>query len=330
MLKKIFVNILPKTFVQWLRCQKAMHALNKDIIYMKRKIKLFSSTFIQDKRASLASLLVVSHVLEKGITMPNRRMGFGFENVRFIISLCDMIIQKWGADYIEVQAALADLKQYLDIHREANYELPEDIKEDITRLTSKMNVKDDNCYTSTKEVYFAPTSNFQEFAKSRHSVRWFADTPVDDEKLLKAIKLAQTAPSACNRQATRVKIISSKEGKELCCKLQHGNRGFGDKADKWLLITTELGDWSHTDVPSAYIDAGIFTMNLLYALHYYGIAACTLNAYIELDKRDILQKGLGYPASELPVVFIIIGNPAEKFMVPKSRRLNVNDIIQRA
>lgn len=329
MMKSVIKKIMPDSFVQWLRYRKAMPALNRDISYIKGKILLFSNTFVQNKKTSLASLLVVGHVLEKGITMPGRRLGFGYERVRSIISRCNVIIRKWGAEHIEIQAALADLKQYLDIHSKANYELPNDIKDGIEKLITNIIVEDENCYTTTKEAYFKATSDFLEFANSRHSVRWFADTPVDDEKLLKAIKLAQTAPSACNRQATRVKIISSVEGKKLCCELQHGNRGFGDKADKWLLITSEIGDWAHTDIASAYIDAGIFTMNLLYALHYYGIAACTLNAYLELENRDKLQKGLGYPASELPVVFIIIGNPAENFMVPKSRRLNVNDIIQK-
>lgn len=145
---------------------------------------------------------------------------------------------------------------------------------------------------------------------------------------MEAIRLAQTAPSACNRQATRVKIISSEKGKKLCQSLQHGNRGFGDKADKWLLVTTELGDWAHNQVEMGYIDAGIFTMNLLYALHYYGFVACTLNAHLEVSQRKELYKGLGIPESELPAAFIVIGNPAKSFMVPKSSRLSLDDIVQ--
>lgn len=319
---------LPSWLKQWLKKQINRPALNREIKYMKREILKFSNTYIHNKKTSLGHLLVASHVLEKGITMPERRMGFGYERVRNIICSCNSIITKWGSESVEVQAALSDLKQYYEIHRNLNFQLPDDIIDGIEKLIPQLTINYENCFVSTKADYLKPYTNFAEFASSRHSVRWFADTTVEEEKVLAAIKLAQTAPSACNRQATRVKLISSTEGKKLCCELQNGNRGFGDKADKWLLITTELGDWSHTDIASAYIDAGIFTMNLLYALHYYGIAACTLNAYINLQDRTKLQEGLGFPASELPVVFIIIGNPADEFMVPKSRRLNLGDILQ--
>ena len=261
-------ELLPKWLKQWLKIQINRPALNKEIKYIKRKIVKFSSTYIRTKNTSLADLLILSHVLEKGITMPERRNGFGYERVRTIIVLCNNIISQWGAEYVEVQAALSDLKQYYDMHKDANFQLPDDIVDGIEKLIPQLKNNDENCFVATKSDYLKQYTDFSEFAKSRHSVRWFDNTPVDDEKLLAAIKLAQTAPSACNRQATRVKIILSPEGKKLCCELQNGNRGFGDKADKWLLITTELGDWAHTDIASAYIDAGIFTMNLLYALHY--------------------------------------------------------------
>ena len=58
--------------------------------------------------------------------------------------------------------------------------------------------------------YFATTADFRAFAQSRHSVRWFSDATVDLGVIKQAISIAQTAPSACNRQATRVKIIKDK------------------------------------------------------------------------------------------------------------------------
>lgn len=296
--------------------------------YQNGKLLRFSSTFSRDKNSMLATLTIVSHVLEKGITMPNRRYGFGYERVRDIIERCDIVIKQYGNRDVELQAALADLNQYLQIHKEAGFSLPEDISEGIIKLLPSLKVNDENCYMTTKEDYFKQTNNFAEFAHSRHSVRWYANTPVDDEKLMAAISLAQTAPSACNRQATRVKIISNPEMKKLCCNLQNGNRGFGDKADKWLLITSELGDWSHNYRFDPYLDAGIFTMNLLYALHYYGMVACTLNAHLSIEQRDEMQQKLGYSESEVPVVFIAIGNPEKEFMVPKSRHLDTNNIVQ--
>ena len=321
---------VPHCIYQWLKRKKYEKDINLEDNNKKRLLLHYTSNFREDKESELATLTIVSHVLEKGITMPSRRMGFGYERVRDIITRCKDIITKYGYENIELQSALADLKQYYDVHKEANFELPVDIREKIEELLQYMRLTGDNCWNTTKEEYFKITTNFAEFAESRHSVRWFSDEPVDDARLMAAITLAQTAPSACNRQATRLKIISSPEGKKLCCELQNGNRGFGDKADKWLLITSELGAWSHKYQYAPYVDAGIYTMNLLYALHYYGIVACTLNAHLTIEQRKKLQDFVGYSRSEVPVVFIVIGNPADKFMVPKSRRLKIDEIIQKA
>lgn len=327
-MRKLIKKIIPAKVIEWLRQLKYAPAICREANYIKKKVRRFSMTFNKGRNSDLAGLMIRSHVLEKGITMPERRMGFGYARVRDIIKKTRKCVKLYGTDSVFVQAALADLKQYQDIHNEVGFQLPEDIVKGIDSLLPNLSVEDTNCFMTTREEFFKPCADFAEFAKSRHSVRWFDDSPVDEEKLMAAIRLAQTAPSACNRQAIRVKIISSEEGKKLCQSLQHGNRGFGEKADKWLLVTTELGDWAHNQVEMGYIDAGIFTMNLLYALHYYGFVACTLNAHLEVSRRKELYKGLGIPESELPAAFIVIGNPAKSFMVPKSSRLSLDDIVQ--
>lgn len=321
-------KIMPRWLHIILRRIRARFWLMNDSWYNIQRQMKFSSTFNDNKEARLAALMVMSHVLEKGITMPERRMGFGQPRVRDLLRHLDEIIRRWGSDSMEVQSTIADLKQYLDIHQDAGYVLPFDIEDGIKKLVPMLLIKDENCYAEAKENFFKPTRDFAEFAESRHSIRWFTDVPVDNDKLIAAIRLAQTAPSACNRQATKVKIIASEEGKKLCCNLQNGTRGFGEKADKWLLITTEVGAWSHMHHSSGILDGGIFVMNLLYALHYYGIVACPLNAHLKIKDKKKLQKTLGYPVSETPVAFIVIGNAPERFMVPKSRRLSSEEIIQ--
>ena len=331
-MRKHIKKLLPQGWVSWLKCSynklKYYPKTNRAFKDLRNLMVRFSGTYRDDRQPLLSSLLVISHVLEKGITMPNRRLGFGYDRVRLVINTLNNIIHRFGPDSIEVQAAILDLRQYLTIHNDANYELPADIGGGIKSLLTYSKIDDDNCFSITKEAYFKPAKDFYEFAESRHSVRWFSQQPVDGEKLIKAIQLAQTAPSACNRQATRVKIVSSPNGKKLCCELQNGNRGFGNLADKWLIITSELGNWSSFYPQDPYVDGGIFTMNLLYALHYYGIVACTLNAHLDKEQLERLQEGIGYPKSEIPIAFIVIGNPEEKFMVPKSRRLKTDDIVQ--
>lgn len=47
--------------------------------------QLRRSRLIKTKESELAVLLVDSHVLEKGLTMPNRRLGFGQQRVRNLV-----------------------------------------------------------------------------------------------------------------------------------------------------------------------------------------------------------------------------------------------------
>lgn len=117
--------------------------------------------------------------------------------------------------------------------------------------------------------------------------------------------------------------MSSHQKKKKCeaLKLQIGHTGWGHKADKILLITTDMGFWKCENRTSAFLDAGIFTMNLLYALHYYRICACTLNAHLSINKQKKLRHVVGYSESEIPAVFISIGNAPEKLMVTGSQRV---------
>lgn len=78
-------------------------------------------------------LLVGGHIIEKGITMPNRRYGFGIGVVRLIQSMCDKYMAKYGSDNEQLQFALDDLREYLQIHQDNGYELPADMVAKIER-----------------------------------------------------------------------------------------------------------------------------------------------------------------------------------------------------
>lgn len=321
-----------------------MHLKNKKIRTIARRIKQsiqllkeervwFSRCIIynnanQSMGADLSTLLVISHVLEKGITMPNRRYGFGYDRVRQVIANTKMCIEKYGADHDEIQFALGDLFEYKSIHEGVSFDLPDDIINGINELndyaSEKSRITSLNCNVS---AFFKEWNSFSDFAHSRHTCRHYSDVPVDMEDIKKCIQLAQTAPSACNRQSTKVHIIASKEAKSIVLKYQNGSRGFGQFVDKFLLITADQNAWEVRQQKSAYIDAGIFTMNLLYALHEKHICACTLNAHIYHSQIGGFYKELGLPKSEVPIVFIAIGNPKEDFMVAKSMRIDCENII---
>lgn len=285
-----------------------------------------SYSIVKNETVDLAELSIVSHILEKGITMPERRLGFGYDNVRGVIRRIKQIIIKYSSHHIEIQSAISDLEQYYKIHKEAKFELPADIDAGVNEILKYKQYETQPCFEITKGEFFKETNKFADFAKQRHSVRWYSDIPVTDDEIVKVIKLAQTAPSACNRQGTKVYVISTEEKKKEVLKLQKGNRGFGNKAERILLVTNNMNKYKYSNKDMAFTDSGIFTMNLLYALHYYKICACTLNAALSIKKERTLRKIIGYSKSEFPVVFISIGHATNKFMIAGSQRLKIEQI----
>ena len=289
---------------------------------------LNSSAAISNKKSDLALLMIMSHVLEKGITMPNRRLGFGYDRVRSIIVHATNAIKQYPIECIEIQSTLKDLEQYLQIHQDANFHLPVDIESGIKNLLEHKIKDTKKCFEITSEDYFTPNNDYGEFTHQRHSVRWYDDQKVNHETLYKAIELAQAAPSACNRQSTRVYVIEDAAKKEAVLNLQNGNRGFGYLADKIILLTADMRYWNYKERTSSFLDAGIFCMSLLNALHYYHIGACTLNAHLSISQRKLLRDIVGYSKTEIPVVFISIGNVPQKFMICGSQRLETEQIFK--
>ena len=274
-------------------------------------------------------LLVGGHIIEKGITMPDRRYGFGQGVVRMMLSLCNKYIDRYGTDSEQLLYAIDDLREYLDIHQTAKYELPSDIVKNIVEIQKigGQDFKLVNCLDVKKSDFFKETGNFKDFAYSRHTSRWFNGEPVEDDLITKAIDLARTAPSACNRQSIKVYVVAG-EKKEQVIGLQNGNRGFGDNIGQMLIISSNQIDWDEEFRTSAYLDGGIFTMNLLYALHYFKICACTLNAHLNVRKQAKLRKIVGMEKAEIPVCFIAIGKPKERMRIAKSRRLALRNILK--
>lgn len=279
------------------------------------------------KESQLASLLVVSHVLEKGLTMPNRRLGFGQSRVEMLVGMLELFIKKYGADYVQVQAALNDLAEYIYIHKQASYNLPDQLVYSITNVLDYRKLSENKIIIScSREEYFVKDVDFEKLAYSRRSLRYYDASEVDMDRVIDAIRIAQTAPSACNRQATRVKILQSKEAKDYVLKIHNGTRGFGHLADKILLITSDMTNWAPEDRNMAFLDAGIYTMNLLYALHDHHICACPLNAGLNSNETNDFRRVLCIPSSEMPICFITIGNAPNDFMIAKSERLYIKDV----
>ena len=191
---------------------------------------------LERRAAACAEIVMGYHVLEKGLTMPRRRLGFGKGAVVHLANLVDAFERRFGRGDAQVEHAVGVLRAYRELHR--------DWPEPMPRLDAFLSAHAETRaavepHVTRSEFFAAKDAPFPEFAASRHVVRHFAGA-VPRETIEAAVSLALTAPSACNRQHARVHAVDDPELRDRLFELQGGTRGFGADADK-VLVVTSLG-----------------------------------------------------------------------------------------
>ena len=140
-------------------------------------------------KAKLLSTLIASyHIVEKGLSMPNRRLGFGKEAVMALSAKCSLYAQKYGDNNDQFRYAISILKEYDDLHKQYNFTLDVDLQKSISDLIEKYNIPAARQNQMTKDEFFAYTeSSFDKFSVSRHSTRHFGGS-IETAKIIEYIK----------------------------------------------------------------------------------------------------------------------------------------------
>lgn len=256
------------------------------------------------------------HKIEKGLIMINFRKGFGEKKIQRLVNNCLIYIEKYGLSDIQIKQTIAVLIEYLEVHNNFDFALKEEIKNKIDLLSPYMkNINASSQLKFEKTSYFNEVeSSFPNFSRSRKSIRNYSEEDLNVEKIKQAISLARTSPSVCNRQSSHVHIITDKKLIEKLLKIQGGANGFSHVVNKLLIVTTDLSSFHGVyERNEAYIDGGLFSMNLLYGLHYNKIAACALNCCFPHKKNKLIRKLCNINNSEILIMMISCGNVPENF-----------------
>ena len=308
------------------------HFINKCYRFDKKKfVKYSRAVRTRGNDHILAQIALKTHIIEKGLTMPDMRPGFGQEAMLNLISLCkslDISIPKSNPILMQ---AIQTILEYDRVHDNLHYSFDQSFRSELDSFVAEnqeINASIQPVFHGAQQYFSDNEKPFPVFAHSRHTLRNFCKADIPIELLLKAVDLAQTAPSSCNRQSTRVHIITDKKDIKNILTLQNGNRGFGHLINKLLIITYFIPIYgSVKERHLGCIDSGIFTMNLLYALHYHKIGACTLN-WCDSPKEDKrLRTMVQLEENETVSLFIACGMvPELPFKVARSQKLEAKII----
>ncbi|GET33965.1 hypothetical protein PbJCM13498_28280 [Prolixibacter bellariivorans] len=332
MIKKALLQIVPNSIYIYLKDKKkfflTQKILRKSYDYDYKKYLSHSDSFSPNTSTKMiGNIIKTYHTIEKGLTMPEFRPGFGQQKVIELCHNCINYIKKYGDNEEQLKYAVQVILEYKTFHNSLNFALQPETENEIQNIRNYAPALTASSQIETTDVlYFKNAeSSFDEFSNSRASVRNFTGKDIPLSSLTESLKLAQNTPSACNRQCWRTYVYTQSEQINEILEEQGGNRGFGHLTNKLIVITAELGVFNrHYERNQAYIDGGLYAMNLLYSLHFQKIAACILNCSTWPEKDVELRKLCKIKDSEVFIAMVACGLPPQKFKIAASKRYKID------
>ncbi len=266
------------------------------------------------------------HRIEKGLLMPNRHPLFAVEyigeTVKYYIKCLEHSPK--GTMDGELKWAKSVLQEYfLSVSNHPYVATAHKIFIAITSDASGDRVPYKRGNATTATTYDALLA----LAKQRKSVRTFLPKPVPRVLVDKALKIANQAPSNCNRQPMRYHIYDKGALLEKMRHLPLGTAGFADNIPMICALTGDHSAFSYErDRHGFYIDGSLSAMLFMLALETVGLASCPLN-WAEINSRNRqFEKLSGLPSHERPIMFIAIGYPDPDGKVAYSERKSLEDL----
>ncbi len=319
-------NLIPRKVLYFYYLQSASKACRPDL---KRRVydKIYNNSEADKVKRDLT---LAYHIVEKGLTMPVPRPGFG-KSVVLSLAETIFIYQKLNLppDELEFKQSVSVLKEYKEFHEKINFQLDPEVQRKLQLIEEKIKIPEGlKQIRTSREEYFSDINKpYDLFSKSRYSVRNYTTEEIPLKVLYDCIDLAQKSPSFCNRQPTRVHIVKSTEKKSQILEIQNGNRGFGHLAETLLVISSVISTTKDIHERNEnHLNGGIYIMSLLNALHFNRIGACALNWSVSDDKDLKIRKILSIPGNEVVLMIISCGYVPDNFTIAASPRKRAIDI----
>lgn len=297
-----------------------------------------SSTFGLDSADKLEGKIIAHyHVIEKGFSFKNTKLGFAKPVVLDLISLLKSFDKLDCPEYPEqVLHAVFLVERYIFFHKINDYDVSvierefEKIYHMAISCKEKQNQELDNLgtkYIDAKIYKDSGLKDFKTLMEARVTTRQFKDEVISEELLYQVLDIARNTPTACNRQPVRVHVFNGFRNVHKILNHQNGNRGFGNQIPGVIVVTfdTSLYEGSFERY-QGYIDAGLFSMSLMNALHYQGLGYVALN-WCATKSQDInFRKDIeGIKKEENIVMIIGFGYPDDTIKSPQSKKRSVNE-----
>jgi nitroreductase len=301
-----------------------MAVLNGRIAYQK------SLEAIDDSCALLRRNI---HRLEKGLIMQPRRVFFAANYIQETVNFFSKAINSTTLCNDEKKWAIDVLSNYFEIVEVNNITKAARIAfENSLELISRPGNLQDRYIPYKYSDLPRSKVNYEQLEvlfKRRRSVRWFKDRKVEVEKISKAILLASTAPSACNRQPYRFLFTNDEKKSIQIANCAMGTVGFSDNIPSIIVVTGDLAYYPfERDRHLIYIDSSLAAMQFMLTIDTLGLATCPIN-WPDIDQNEEqLNNILKLKSSERVVMLIAVGYPRLEGGIPYSQK-KTNNILMK-
>ena len=157
--------------------------------------------------------------------------------------------------------------------------------------------------------------------RKRHSIRSYADKPVEREKIMRLLEAARLAPSASNRQEWRFIVVTDAERRTALAKAAN-DQEFVAQAPVVIAACAQTdGHVMRCGQPSYPIDVAIALDHMSLQAVAEGLGTCWIGAFYEAPVKKIL----GIPEEIRVVELLTVGYPAGP--ARRTSRLALDDIV---
>ena len=317
---------MSNSFIEWIKRVARFFLRAPSVIFDSiydngRFIKYSSVIYVRNDRTQLQAVIIrKAHNIEKGLSVPNPRPLFGFDQLRDLMKYTRRYIHIYGEDEVTDIVCNA-VREYLSFSSDQRVYDPflQELADfaDAGRR-SAVQIGGTKLYRNQDEALDAGT--LLRFLRDRTSVRNYREEPIPEDILQRAVACAAHAPAVCNRQFARVWYSSDRHKIDRMLTTQGGARGFKDVVPTILMVTADLAAYTGDERYQAWIDGGLFSMNLILGLYAQGVSSCCLNwskdRHLDRQMRRIVPIG----NSETIIMLISCGYAQDGAHVPISTR----------
>ncbi|MDD5420471.1 MAG: nitroreductase family protein [Methanomicrobiaceae archaeon] len=171
------------------------------------------------------------------------------------------------------------------------------------------------------------SSEFLYFLQARSSVRDYSGEPLAPDQVEYIVKCARTAPSAGNREAWDVVVVTDADIRAELARAAYEQPHVGEAAAVFVVCANyvrSMSQYGERGILYAVQDATIACTYVMLAAHAENLQSCWTGAFAEDEVREILKM----PGHIRPIALLAVGTgrvPAERTgRMPAEEHLHYN------